>query len=338
MPVQNIFKNKNILVTGGCGSIGTEIVRQLLRHDPKVVRILERSESAHFRLSQDIQSKKLRPLIGDIRDKRRVDRAMEDIDIVFHAAAMKHVPLCEYNPFEAITVNIIGTQNLVDAALEAGVSRFIGISTDKAVNPTSTMGATKLLSEKIISNASVSSGGTTRFGCVRFGNVLASSGSVIPLFESQIRDGDTVTITSKAMTRFFMSIPDAVALVLSAAHKARLGEIFILKMNAMKIIDLAEVLVEELAPRYGKRPKNIRFKIIGLRPGEKEHEPLLTKEEAAHLSEEDGMYVLHNPIHKTYGAKIPSNTKEFSYLSETMPHMTKSEIRAMLYSKKILLP
>lgn len=335
----NIFKNKNILVTGGCGSIGSEIVRQLFRLDPKVVRVFERSESAHFRLSQEIQSKKLRPLIGDIRDKRRVDRAMEGIDIVFHAAAMKHVPLCEYNPFEAITVNVLGTQNLVDAALEQGVSRFIGISTDKAVNPTSTMGATKLLGEKIISNASISSGGRTRFGCVRFGNVLASSGSIIPLFESQIRDSGTITITSKEMTRFFMSIPDAVELVLRAAESARRGEIFILKMNAMKIIDLAEVLVEELAGRYGKNPKDIRFKIIGVRPGEKEHEPLFTAEEAAHLSEEDGMHVLHNPTLSVYGIKVPQSTKKSSaYHSGTVPHMSKDEIRALLYDKKIILP
>lgn len=332
----NIFKNKNILVTGGCGSIGSEIVRQLLTREPRVVRILERSEAAHFRLNQEIQSPKLRPLIGDIRDQRRVDRAMRGIDIVFHAAAMKHVPMCEYNPSEAISVNVLGTQNLVDAAIEQGVQRFIGISTDKAVNPTSTMGATKLLSEKIITNASISGGHQIRFGCVRFGNVLASSGSVIPLFERQIKDGDAVTITSKSMTRFFMSIPDAVALVLGAARLAQHGEIFVLKMKTMKIIDLAEVLVEELAPRYGKDPKKIKYQVIGLRPGEKEHEPLLTKEESVYLSEREGMYILHSPLHLQYGAKLPINKKNFNYYSETAPHLNKEEIRKMLYDKKII--
>jgi len=334
--MKNIFKNKNILVTGGCGSIGSEIVKQLLVYDPNVVRILERSEAAHFRLNQEIQSPKLRPLIGDICDKRRVDRSMRGIDIVFHAAAMKHVSMCEYNPSEAISVNVLGTQNLVDAAIEQGVKRFVGISTDKAVNPTSTMGATKLLSEKIISNASISGGSQIRFGCVRFGNVLASSGSVIPLFERQIKDGDAVTITSKSMTRFFMSIPDAVALVLGAARLAQRGEIFVLKMKAMKIIDLAEVLVEELAPRYGKDPKRIKYRVIGMRPGEKEHEPLMTKEESVYLSERDGMYVIHNPVHLQYGVKLPINKKTLNYYSETASHLNKEEIRKMLYDKKII--
>lgn len=332
----NIFRNKNILVTGGCGSIGSEIVRQLLTYDPKVIRILERSEAAHFRLNQEIQSPKLRPLIGDIRDRQRVDRAMKDIDIVFHAAAMKHVPMCEYNPSEAVSVNVLGTQNLVDAAIEQGVKRFVGISTDKAVNPTSTMGATKLLSEKIIANASISGGHQIRFGCVRFGNVLGSSGSVIPLFERQIKEGDSVTITSKSMTRFFMSIPDAVALVLGAARLAHRGEIFVLKMKAMKIIDLAEVLVEELAPRYGKDPRKIKYQVIGRRPGEKEHEPLLTKEESVYLSEQEGMYVIHNPVHLQYGVKLPINKKRYNYHSETARHLSKKEIRRMLYDKKII--
>ena len=334
--MKNIFKEKKILVTGGCGSIGSEIVKQLLTYNPKVIRILERSESAHFRLSQELKSKKIRPLVGDIRDKRRVDRAMEDIDIVFHAAAMKHVPLCEYNPFEAIGVNVIGTQNLVDAAIEQGVEAFIGISTDKAVNPTSTMGATKLLSEKIITNASISSGDKTRFGCVRFGNVLASSGSVIPVFEKQIREGNTITVTSTSMTRFFMSIPDAVELVLDAAQLARRGEIFILKMDALRIIDLAEVLVEELAPRYGKDPRKIQYKIIGVRPGEKEHEPLLTKEEAVYLSEHKNMYILHSPLHIEYGVKIPINKRDYNYYSGTASHLSKDKIRKMLHAKKII--
>jgi len=334
--MKNIFKNKNILVTGGCGSIGSEIVKQLLNYDPNVIRILERSEAAHFRLSQEIQSPKLRPLIGDIRDKRRVDRAMRGIDIVFHAAAMKHVPMCEYNPSEAVSVNVFGTQNLVDAAVEQDVKRFIGISTDKAVNPISTMGATKLLSEKIIANASISGGSQIRFGCVRFGNVLASSGSIIPLFERQIKDGDAVTITSKSTTRFFMSIPDAVALVLGAARLAHHGEIFVLKMKAMKIIDLAEVLVEELAPRYNKDPKRIKYQVIGMRPGEKEHEPLLTKEESVYLSEREGMYVIHNPVHLQYGAKLPTSKKNFNYYSGTVPYLSKDEIRKVLYDNKII--
>ncbi len=335
----NIFKNKIILVTGGCGSIGSQIVKQLLSFNPKTIRIFERSESAHFRLNQEIKSDKIRNFVGDVCDAERVYRAMDGVHVVFHAAAMKHVPLCEYNPFEAVKTNIIGTQNLVDAARKHHVERFVSISTDKAVNPTSTMGATKLLGEKIVTNAAISSGkGKTKFCCVRFGNVLASSGSVIPVFEKQIKEGNTVTITSNEMTRFFMGIDDAVRLVLKASELARQGEIFILKMNALKVIDLAEVIVEELAPRHGKDPKKIKYKIIGLRPGEKLHEPLITEEEARHMSERDDMFVLHNRALMPYGVKIPVKKAEktFQYNSNTMPHLTKKEIREMLQSKEII--
>jgi len=333
----NIFKNKIILVTGGCGSIGTQIVKQLLTYNPKAVRVLERSETAHFRLNQEINSKKIRNLVGDICDKERLYHAMKGVDIVFHAAAMKHVPLCEYNPFEAIRTNILGTQNLVNVAQEYGIERFVGISTDKAVNPTSTMGATKLLGEKIIANAAISEK-KVKFCCVRFGNVLASSGSVIPVFEKQIREGDTVTVTSKEMTRFFMGIDDAVRLVLKASQLGRRGEIFILKMNALKIIELAEVLVEELAPRYGKDPKKLKYKIIGLRPGEKVHEPLITEEESRYMTEKKDMFILHNTSLMPYGIKIPINKSRnpYRYNSGEMPHLSKKEIREMLLSKKIL--
>ncbi len=334
----NIFQNKTILVTGGCGSIGSQIVKQLLSYEPKSVRIFERSESAHFRLNQEIKSDKIRNLVGDVCDAERVHYAMDGVDIVFHAAAMKHVPLCEYNPFEAVRTNILGTQNLIDAAQKHGVERFISISTDKAVNPTSTMGATKLLGEKIVANAAISGGKKTKFCCVRFGNVLASSGSVIPVFERQIKDGNAVTITSKEMTRFFMGVDDAVKLVLKAAHLADRGEIFILKMNALKIIELAEVIVEELAPRHGKDPKSIQYEIIGLRPGEKLHEPLITGEEARYMTETDDMFILHNPTLLQYGVSIPvrEGSAGVHYNSKDTLHLTKTEIRQMLFDKKIL--
>jgi len=336
--MQNIFKDKIILVTGGCGSIGSQIVRELLTYEPKAIRIFERSESAHFRLNQEIKSDKIRSLIGDVCDAERVHHAMDGVDIVFHAAAMKHVPLCEYNPFEAVRTNVIGTQNLVDAARRHGVERFISISTDKAVNPTSTMGATKLLGEKIVTNAAISSGKKTKFCCVRFGNVLASSGSVIPVFEKQIKDGNVVTVTSNEMTRFFMGIDDAVRLVLKASEMAEQGEIFILKMNALKVIELAEVIVEELAPRYGKNPKDIEYKIIGLRPGEKLHEPLITEEEAKYMTETDDMFILHNPTIIQYGVSVPKNERagDLNYNSKDLRHLDKKEIKEMLCAKGIL--
>jgi len=336
--MKNIFKGKTILITGGCGSIGSQIVKQLLAREPKAIRIFERSETAIFRLSQELHSDKIRNLVGDICDKDRLHRAMEGVDIVFHAAAMKHIPLCEYNPFEAVRTNVIGTQNLVDIARKVGAKIFVSISTDKAVNPTSTMGATKLLGEKIIANAAIS-GEKTRFCSVRFGNVLGSVGSVIPVFEKQIREGDTITVTSKEMTRFFMGVDDAVKLVLEAASLARLGEIFILKMRPLKIIDLAEVLVEELAPRHGKNPKNMKYKVIGLRPGEKIHEPLITTEESKYMTEERGMFVLHNVALLQFGIKIPVNNKVneiYDYNSGKMPLMSKKEIKNMLIKKKLI--
>ncbi|MAG12900.1 hypothetical protein CL630_03780 [bacterium] len=335
--MKNIFKNKTILVTGGCGSIGSQIVKQLLRHNPKAIRVFEHSEAAHFKLNQEIKSSKIRNFVGDICDKERLHQAIEGVHIVFHAAAMKHVPLCEYNPFEAIRTNILGTQNLVDVAREHGIERFVSISTDKAVNPTSTMGATKLLGEKIVANAAISEK-KVKFCCVRFGNVLASSGSVIPVFEKQIKDGNTITVTSKDMTRFFMGVDDAVKLVLKASQLAHRGEIFILKMNALKIIELAEVLVEELAPRHKKDPKKIKYKTIGLRPGEKLHEPLITEEESRYMTEDKDMFILHNPSLIKYGVDIPSGkaVKTLNYNSKEMPHLSKKEIRKMLLDKRIL--
>lgn len=335
----NIFKDKIILVTGGCGSIGSQIVKQLLSYEPKAIRIFERSESAHFRLSQEMGfDKRIRNLVGDVCDIERVNHAMDEVNVVFHAAAMKHVPLCEYNPFEAVRTNVLGTQNLVDAARKHRVERFISISTDKAVNPVSTMGATKLLGEKIVVNAAISGGKYTKFCCVRFGNVLASSGSVIPVFEKQIKEGDTVTVTSNEMTRFFMGIDDAVRLVLKAGELAEWGEIFILKMNALKVKDLAEVLVEELAPLYGKKPEDIRYEIVGLRPGEKLHEPLITEEEARYMTETDDMFILHNPQLIQYGITIPVNKRAttFNYNSGKIPHLNKEEIKEMLLAKGIL--
>lgn len=329
--MKEIFEGKDILVTGGCGSIGSEIVRQLLRYNPKRVRVFDNNESGHFYLNQKLQSDKIRNLIGDIRDKDRLARALQGVDIVFHAAALKHVPFCEYNPFEAVQTNVIGTQNLVSAAIEKNVKRVISISTDKAVSPINTMGATKLLSEKIIAGAPVGDNKTT-FAGVRFGNVLDSVGSVIPIFKEQIKKGDYITITSKEMTRFFMTLPDAISLVMEAAEKLKGGEIFILKMNALKIIDLAEVMVEELAPRHKKDPKKFNYKIIGIRPGEKLHESLFTKEEAMYVEENDKMYILHN---SEADRKMNLNNK-FELSSENATHLSKKEIRKILLDKKII--
>ena len=292
--MEHIFKNKNILVTGGTGSIGSEIVRSLLTFEPKVVRILSRDETKQFELEQELGNlDNIRFLIGDIRDKERLKRAFEGIDIVFHAAAMKHVPACEYNPFEAVKTNVIGTQNVIDAALDNKVEKVIAISTDKAASPMNTMGATKLLAEKLMIDANFYKGNRkTIFSCVRFGNVMWSRGSVIPLFKNQIKHGGQLTITDPDMTRFMMTIPQAVDLVFKATKMAKGGEIFIFKMPVVKLGDLAKCMIEHFAPEYGRKPESIEISIIGTRKGEKMYEHLMTEEEARYAYETKDMYIV----------------------------------------------
>ena len=333
MDTENFFKGKDILVTGGCGSVGSEIVKQLLKYDVKRVRVLDHSEIGQFNLLQNMKNNpKLRSLIGNIREPQRVRRAMKGVDLVFHAAALKHVPLCEYNPFEAVSTNVCGTQNLVNIAGEEGVERFISISTDKAVNPINTMGATKLLSEKIVLNASVGDV-DTKFSCVRFGNVLNSSGSVIPIFEEQIKKGGPVTLTSKEMIRFFMSLQNAVELILKAVQEMTSREIFILKMDAMKIIDLAEIMVEESASKYGYKPEDIKIEIIGKRPGEKISELLMTSEEAEYAVEKNDLFVIKEQPISLYANRKKQDSNSFSleqYDANSVKLLNREEIRALI--------
>jgi FlaA1/EpsC-like NDP-sugar epimerase len=257
----DFYRGRKVLVTGGTGSIGSQIVRQLFRSSPRVLRVLSRDETKQLELAEDLGREgpldNVRFLIGDVRDPVRLRRAMEGIEIVFHAAAMKHVPACEYNPFEAIQTNVLGTQNVITAARDAGAARVVAVSTDKATLPENTMGATKLLAERLVSAAHLSSPGQV-LCAVRFGNVLGSRGSLVPLVQRQLREGRPVTITHPQMTRFMMTIEDAVSLVLLAGARARGGEVFILKMPALRVLDLIEVLVEEHAPAKDGFPRSSR--------------------------------------------------------------------------------
>ncbi|PIU15336.1 hypothetical protein COT20_01825 [bacterium (Candidatus Gribaldobacteria) CG08_land_8_20_14_0_20_39_15] len=323
------FQNKDILVTGGCGSIGNEIVKQLLKYPIKKVRVLDHNESGQFFLWQKSAGNgKMSNLLGDITNKERAREAMEGVDIVFHCAALKHVAMCEFNPSEAVATNVIGTQNLITAARENGVKRFISISTDKAVNPINTMGATKLLSEKLIQNAPVGDC-QTMFSCVRFGNVLNSDASVIPIFRQQIAKGGPLTITAPQMVRFFMSIPQAINLVLTVARVMKGREIFILKMGAMKITDLAEVMIEDLAEHFGYNPKKIKIKIIGVRPGEKIYESLLTEEEARDVDEQKDMFILRPKKTASIARRLPIPIIG-SYNSKYACLLSKNQIRAII--------
>ncbi len=333
--LEKTFRNKDILITGGCGSIGSEIVRQLLEYKPKRIRIFDNNEASQFNFSQELNNPTVRHLIGDIRDKDRVRRAMKGVNIVFHAAALKHVPLCEYNPFEAVQTNVIGTQNLLDIAREEKIDKFLAISTDKAVNPINTMGATKLLCEKLVT---ASFGAfRTKFACVRFGNVLNSNGSVVPIFKKQLSKGGPITITSDKMTRFFMSISEAVGLVLESMTLLKGGEIFILKMNSLKIKDLAEVMIKEFAPIYNYDPNKIKISIIGVRPGEKLSECLITKEETNYLSEKSNMFILHSPVISPQHTESFKSKKKYSeYDSGNITQLTLSQIKKFLKIYNIL--
>ena len=272
-----------ILITGGTGSFGQAFVRRVLAgRDACTVRVYSRDELKQYDMAQSFgHDPRLRFFIGDVRDRERLVRAMHDIDLVVHAAALKHVPICEFNPAEAVKTNIAGSQNVIDAAIDAGVRRTIALSTDKAVNPVNLYGATKLCAEKLFVHGNVYAGARDiRFSCVRYGNVMGSRGSVIPLFEKQAETG-ILTITDRRMTRFWLSLEQAVDLVLQVAGEMRGGEIFVPKIPSMRVVDLARAM----APKA-------QIDEIGRRPGEKLHEVLLTAEEARNTQDLGSHYVI----------------------------------------------
>jgi FlaA1/EpsC-like NDP-sugar epimerase len=287
-------RGKRILVTGGSGTIGARLVARLVDLDAGVVRVFGRDETKQFyqRLEYRDQTH-VRFLVGDIRDRDRLARATEDIDVVFHLAALKHVESGEYNPFEATQTNVVGTQNVIDACLASGVETMILTSSDKAANPTSVMGASKLLAEKLVTAATNYRGRhRTTFASVRFGNVLGSRGSAIELFASQIAAGGPVTVTDATMTRFVMTADRAVDLALVAARIARGGEVFVFKMPATRLGDLVDAAIRVYAPRHGRAPESIARASIAPRAGEKAYEELMTAEESLRARDVGDMYAV----------------------------------------------
>ncbi len=317
------YKGKTVLVTGGCGSIGRKIVEELLKYDVKVVKAFDNNETGLFDLDLDLKSPKLKTVVGDVKQIEGLKRVFRDVDIVLHAAAYKHVPSCEYNPMEAVETNVGGTQKIIDAAMACDVEKVILISTDKAVNPVNVMGATKLLAERVMISSNVYSGENgTKFACVRFGNVLNSRGSVIPIFKKQIKNGGPLTITDVEMTRFIMNIHEAARLILNAVSISEGGEIFILKMPAVKVTDIAEVMIEHYAPKYGYKPEDIEIKLIGMRVGEKLNEDLMNPNEIYHAEEIDDLYIIHRDVVEDH--------LDFIYNSSEIELLSKEEVLEIL--------
>ncbi|MEW6404473.1 MAG: UDP-N-acetylglucosamine 4,6-dehydratase (inverting) [Chloroflexota bacterium] len=277
------WNNQVVLVTGGTGSFGKKFIEILVRDcNPKKVIVFSRDELKQFEMQiKGFNQPNLRYFIGDVRDRERLRRAMHGVDIVVHAAALKQVPACEYNPMEAIKTNIMGTSNVVEAALDAGVKKVLALSTDKAVNPVNLYGATKLAAEKLTVQSNAYAGGSaTRFSCVRYGNVVGSRGSVVPLFLKQRANGK-VTITDDRMTRFWLSLEQGVRFVINCIEQMEGGEVFVPKIPSTKVTDLARAI----AP-------NAEIDIIGIRPGEKLHEVLISEDEARHTVELEKMFVV----------------------------------------------
>jgi UDP-N-acetylglucosamine 4,6-dehydratase len=276
-----------VLVTGGTGSFGKKFAEIVLRdHSPKKLIIYSRDElKQHEMRMSGFDHVNLRFFICDVRDKNRLYRAFQGVDIVVHAAALKQVPACEYNPLEAVNTNINGAANIIDAAIDSGVKKVLALSTDKAVNPINLYGATKLVAEKLFVQANAYSGqGGTRFSCVRYGNVVGSRGSVVPLFEKQ-RETGTVTLTDERMTRFWITLEQGARFVIRTIEMMLGGEVFVPRIPSMRMTDLADVI----AP-------NCERKIIGIRPGEKLHEILVSRDESRHAVEADEMFIVQ-PIH-----------------------------------------
>ena len=291
--IKSLINKKVVLVTGAGGSIGSELCRQIMLHDPKQILLLDNYENSLYDIELELKTNHpnndIRAVVANIREKERLDTIFDTYrpEIVFHAAAHKHVPLMENNPTEAIKNNVFGTYNLVNCSDKYGVKRFILISTDKAVNPTNIMGATKRLCEMIIQAKDKQS--ATEYVAVRFGNVLGSNGSVVPLFKKQLAHGGPLTVTHKEITRFFMTIPEAVALVLQAITYAEGGEIFVLDMGEpVKIYDLAKSLIELSGYTLGK---DIEIEITGMRPGETLYEELLMNEEGLQKTKKELIFI-----------------------------------------------
>ncbi|MFC1586767.1 SDR family NAD(P)-dependent oxidoreductase [Planctomycetota bacterium] len=284
MPDYNkFFRNKTILVTGATGTVGQELTRALLKYNPKTLRVYSRDESRQFDMAHKFsQYKNIRFLLGDVRDRERLDRAFENVDYVYHLAALKHVGACEYNPFEAVKTNIQGTQNVLDSAILNEVDQVLFTSSDKAANPSNAMGASKLMAERLVIAANAYKGKRrTRFSIVRLGNVLGSRGSIIPLMINQLRTGKSVTLTDPDMTRYVITMKNIIRFIVECSYFLQGGEIFVPQMKTVTTPDLIRAIVNQYCAKHGRDSNKVKIRTIGARPGEKNYEELITEEESS---------------------------------------------------------
>ena len=334
-----MFDGKTILITGGTGSLGRALTKKLLNSNVDTIRIFSRNESKQIEMESDFDDTRLRFFVGDVRDSERLFYATEDVDIVFHAAALKHVPKIEYNPFESIKTNVLGSQNVIDNSLRQNVEKVVCVGTDKAVSPLNTYGATKLLMEKLFVSANNyvnPEKHRTKFVAVRYGNVLGSSNSVIPKFIDLIKKNKPLTITDPKMTRFTITMDEALEFIFNATMIGKGSEIFIPKLKSYEM----SILVEVLSELCGETKQEIS----GVRPGEKLHETLINHDEINYAWKINNMYMLANPHYKLFNVKdILENYEGIkkiedinSYSSDTAEKITKEELKEKIKNLGLL--
>jgi len=345
MSDSTFFNGKKIVVTGGVGTVGRAVINQMLAVPDVKIRVIDNNESGLYEMEQQLKDhRNLEYLLCDVRDESELTRTFSGMDLCFHAAAFKHVPLCERNPSSAVNTNIMGVSAVIKACLHNSVKKAIFTSSDKAVNPTSVMGTSKLMGERLFTawNSLASGNHHTVLASTRFGNVAGSSGSVIPLFCTQIEGGGPVTLTDPDMSRFVMSIDDAARLVIRSIELARGGEVFVTKMPALRIEDLAQVLIEMIAPFYGYDTSKIPIEITGPRPGEKQWEELSTDEERRRIYSNKDFFVVMPVTEGPWdGPSIDRGghvleRSQIVYNSREQPHMTHSQIREFLMTPGLL--
>jgi FlaA1/EpsC-like NDP-sugar epimerase len=340
--MKKFYKSKRILITGAAGTIGKEMIKQLLPFEPSELRLMDNNETEIFFLMEEYKDRNVFCYLGDVRDRGKVEKLTAGIEIIFHCAAFKHVILSEYNPFDVVQTNIIGVENIIRAATASKAKHVLFTSSDKAVNPTNVMGTSKLMGEKLITAANVRNNSKTIFSSTRFGNVMGSRGSVVPLFMNQLRKGGPITLTDKRMTRFIMTIEEAVRLVLKSITISRGGEVFVTKMPVVRIQDLAEGIVEVLAPKYGHKSSDVTITEIGAKPGEKLYEELISSEEIHRSLELKDMFVITPAFKSVYESiqyKYPDTVSQGvqkPYISSVEKALNKEEIKQYLLQHKVL--